>query len=173
MMVVMSTLTKSRHLTQPHPVPYHRSASLSAQTSSRAAASTGFFHKSVGVRWVRICVQLKRWVVSWSWILRSGHKGLRWVWGSIWCLYVRRSGDLFVRICARVRLDVGIWMLQSCQRRWGTSGRRALEEPYQRSTRSTQLNWSVAFHSNSCFLCRTVEEVVRFCHCFMAFCVCD
>ena len=62
--VVVSTLTVLEHLTQPHPVPYHRSTSLSAQTSSRAAASTGFFHRSIGVRCVGICVQFKRWVVS-------------------------------------------------------------------------------------------------------------
>ena len=50
--------------TQPHLIPHNRSASLSAQTSSRAAASTGFFHRSIGVRCVGICVQLKTWVVS-------------------------------------------------------------------------------------------------------------
>ena len=62
--VVVSTLTVSGDLAQPHPVPYHRSTSLSAQTSSRAAAYTGLFHRSVGVKCVGICVQLKRWVVS-------------------------------------------------------------------------------------------------------------
>ena len=54
---VVSTLTMSGRLTQLQPVPYHRSASLSAQTSSRAAASTRFLHRFIGVRWVGICVQ--------------------------------------------------------------------------------------------------------------------
>ena len=49
---MVSTSTVSGHLRRSHPVPYHRSASLSAQISSRAAESTGFFYRSVGARCV-------------------------------------------------------------------------------------------------------------------------
>ena len=36
--------------------------------------------------------------------LQSGHDEFGYVCGSILCLYVKRRGDLFVRICASVRL---------------------------------------------------------------------
>ena len=71
-------MTMSGHLTQPHPVQHHRSASLSAQTFSRAAASTEFFHRSIEMRWVGICVQLKRWVVFFR--RRRPYSGVQWVW---------------------------------------------------------------------------------------------
>ena len=51
-----------------------------------------------------IFVQLKRCMVSCSLDLQSGHDEFGYVCGSILCLYVKRRGDLFVRICANVRL---------------------------------------------------------------------
>ena len=51
-----------------------------------------------------IFVQLKRCMVSCSLDLQSGHDEFGYVCGSILCLYVKKRGDLFVPICANVRL---------------------------------------------------------------------
>ena len=78
MVVVVSTPSVSRRLTQTLRSAYGI-ASLSAQVSSRAAASTGFCQRSIGVSCVGSCVHLKRCEVSCSCSLHRGQSGLGYV----------------------------------------------------------------------------------------------
>ena len=52
---------------------------------------------------VRMWMQLKRWCVSYVWMLQRGHSGDGCVLASTLCKYDLRKGDLFVLSWARVR----------------------------------------------------------------------
>ena len=76
---------------------------LSFKASIYSTTCVGFVRRTRTVRSVVTCAQVKRCVVSCTYVLQRGHTGDGLYEALILYKYDRRNGDLFVRSWARVR----------------------------------------------------------------------